>query len=206
AWEGVKSASRALRWKFTRSASSPSSLSQGGHSPRGRNSWPKGGGRPSWSAPTAIRPYTRGNQPRKSRSSHWRATCIERCPRGSDRGPLEKDPPSGGHLPSGLPGWERKIPKPGGSGKLRKPGIPCIADRVVQAALKLVLEPIFETDFEPVSYGFRPLRRAHDAIAEIRQYGTRGYRWVPDADIEAAFDNLSHSALTDRVRARVKEK
>src|ERR1019366_4199424 len=62
-----------------------------GHSPRGRNSWPKGGGRPSWSAPTAIRPYTRGNQPRKSRSSHWRATCIERGPRGSDRGPPEKD-------------------------------------------------------------------------------------------------------------------
>ncbi len=105
-----------------------------------------------------------------------------------------------------LPVRERKIPKPGGSGKLRKPGIPCIADRVVQAALKLVLEPIFETDFEPVSYGFRPLRRAHDAIAEIHQYGTRGYRWVPDADIEAAFDNLSHSALTDRVRARVKDK
>src|ERR1022692_5222035 len=58
-----------------------------------------------------------------------------------------------------LPVRERKIPTPGGSGKLRKPGIPCIADRVVQAALKLVLEPIFETDFEPVSYGFRPLRR-----------------------------------------------
>ena len=55
-----------------------------------------------------------------------------------------------------LPVRERKIPKPGGSGKLRKLGIPTIADRVVQAALKLVLEPIFEADFEPVSYGFRP--------------------------------------------------
>jgi RNA-directed DNA polymerase len=105
-----------------------------------------------------------------------------------------------------LPVRERKIPKPGGSGKLRKLGIPCIADRVVQAALKLVLEPIFEADFEPVSYGFRPMRRAHDAIAEIHQYGTQGYRWVLDADIEAAFDNLSHSALMDRVRARVKDK
>jgi len=73
---------------------------------------------------------------------------------------------------------ERKIPKPGGSGKLRKLGIPTVADRVVQAALKLVLEPIFEADFEPVSYGFRPMRRAHDAIAEIHYYGTRGYRWV----------------------------
>ena len=89
-----------------------------------------------------------------------------------------------------LPVRERKIPKPGGSGKLRKLGIPAVADKVVQAALKLVLEPIFEADFEPVSYGFRPVRRAHDAIAEIHQFGTHGYRWVLDADIEAAFDNL----------------
>ena len=105
-----------------------------------------------------------------------------------------------------LPVRERKIPKPGGSGKVRKLGIPGIADRVVQAALKLVLEPIFEADFEPVSYGFRPKRRPHDAIAEIHHFGTRGYRWVLDADIEAAFDNLSHSFAMDRVRMRVKDK
>ena len=105
-----------------------------------------------------------------------------------------------------VPVRERKIPKPGGSGKVRKLGIPTIADRVVQAALKLVLEPIFEAGFEPVSYGFRPNRRAHDAIAEIHHFGTRGYRWVLDADIEAAFDNLSHSFVMDRVRARVKDK
>jgi RNA-directed DNA polymerase len=105
-----------------------------------------------------------------------------------------------------LPVRERLIPKPGGSGKLRKLGIPCIADRVVQAALKLVLEPIFEAGFKPCSYGFRPVRRAQDAIAEIHFYGTRGYEWVLDADIEAAFDNLSHSAVMDRVRARVKDK
>jgi RNA-directed DNA polymerase len=105
-----------------------------------------------------------------------------------------------------LPVRERKIPKPGGSGKLRKLGIPAVADKVVQAALKLVLEPIFEADFEPVSYGFRPMRRAHDAIAEIHMFGTNGYRWVLDADIEAAFDNLSHCAVMERVRARVKDK
>jgi RNA-directed DNA polymerase len=105
-----------------------------------------------------------------------------------------------------LPVRERLIPKPGGSGKLRKLGIPAIADRVVQAALKLVLEPIFEADFEPCSYGFRPRRRAQDAIAEIHYFGTRGYRWVLDADIEAAFDNVSHSALLERVRAKVKDK
>ena len=105
-----------------------------------------------------------------------------------------------------LPVRERLIPKPGGSGKLRKLGIPRIADRVVQAALKLVLEPIFEADFKPCSYGFRPRRRAQDAIAEIHFYGTRSYRWVLDADIEAAFDNCSHPAVMDRVRARVKDK
>ncbi|MGH3504186.1 MAG: group II intron reverse transcriptase/maturase [Nocardioidaceae bacterium] len=105
-----------------------------------------------------------------------------------------------------LPVRERKIPKPGGSGKLRKLGIPTVADRVVQAALKLVLEPIFEAAFVPVSYGFRPMRRAQDAIAEIHRLGTQGYRWVLDADIEACFDNIDHTALMDRVRRRVKDK
>src|SRR5699024_4785973 len=65
-----------------------------------------------------------------------------------------------------LPVRERMIPKTGG--KLRRLGIPTVADRVVQASLKLVLEPIFEADFHPCSYGFRPKRRAHDAVAEVR--------------------------------------
>jgi RNA-directed DNA polymerase len=94
-----------------------------------------------------------------------------------------------------LPVRERKIPKPGGSGKVRSLGIPTVTDRVVQAALKLVLEPSFEADFEPVSYGFRPRRRAHDAIAEIHYYGTRGYQWVLDADIEACLDASSHCSF-----------
>ncbi|MER7541246.1 group II intron reverse transcriptase/maturase [Streptomyces sp. NPDC097704] len=105
-----------------------------------------------------------------------------------------------------LPVRERKIPKPGGSGKVRRLGIPVIADRVVQAALKLVLEPIFEADFKPVSYGFRPKRRAQDAIAEIHFYGTHGYRWVLDADIAACFDEIDHVALMNRVRMRIKDK
>ncbi len=105
-----------------------------------------------------------------------------------------------------MPVRERVIPKPGGSGKVRRLGIPTVADRVVQAALKLVLEPIFEADFLPVSYGFRPRRRAQDAIAEIQFYGTRGYEWVLDADIEACFDSIDHAALMGRVRSRIKDK
>jgi RNA-directed DNA polymerase len=99
---------------------------------------------------------------------------------------------SGSFMP--LPVRERKIPKPGGSGKVRRLGIPTVADRVVQAALKLVLEPIFEADFSPVSYGFRPRRRAQDAIAEIHLFGSRAYQWVLDADIEACFDSIDHTA------------
>jgi len=104
-----------------------------------------------------------------------------------------------------LPVRERMIPKPG-SGKLRRLGIPTAMDRLVQASLVLVLEPIFEADFKPVSYGFRPGRRAHDAIAEIHHFGTKGYHWVLDADIEACFDNIAHSALMERVRRRVGDK
>ena len=79
-------------------------------------------------------------------------------------------------------------------------------DRTVQAALKLVLEPIFEADFKPCSYGFRPRRRAHDAIAEIHQFASRSYEWVFEGDIEACFDSIDHTALLDRVRRRVKDK
>ena len=82
------------------------------------------------------------------------------------------------------------IPK--ASGKLRKLGIPTVADRVVQAALKSVLEPIFEADFKPCSYGFRPNRRAQDAIAEIQHMTTRGYEWILEADIAACLDVSSH--------------
>src|SRR5215212_8628384 len=101
-----------------------------------------------------------------------------------------------------LPMRERQIPKPGG--KLRRLGIATIRDRVVQAACKLVLEPIWEADFAPCSYGFRPGRRAQDAIEEIRYLAARSYEWVLEADITACFDEISHSALMGRVRRRVK--
>jgi RNA-directed DNA polymerase len=103
-----------------------------------------------------------------------------------------------------LPVRERMIPK--ANGKLRRLGIPTITDRVVQASLKLVLEPIFEADFHPCSYGFRPNRRAQDAIAEIHLLGTKGYEWVLEGDIKACFDMIDHTALLDRVRRRVGDK
>ncbi|MGH7511233.1 MAG: reverse transcriptase domain-containing protein [Gemmatimonadales bacterium] len=105
-----------------------------------------------------------------------------------------------------LPVRERMIPKPGGGGKLRRLGIPAAMDRLVQASLVLVLEPIFEADFKPVSYGFRPNRRPLDAIAEVQRFATQGYHWVFEADITACFDEISHSALLTRVRRRVADK
>jgi RNA-directed DNA polymerase len=104
-----------------------------------------------------------------------------------------------------LPVRERMIPKPGRTTR-RRLGIPTVRDRVVQGALKLVLEPILEADFSPSSYGFRPNRRADDAIAEIRHLAARSYEWVVEADIEACFDQIDHVALMDRLRRRIKDK
>ncbi|MFG3293452.1 group II intron reverse transcriptase/maturase [Streptomyces sp. NPDC048179] len=103
-----------------------------------------------------------------------------------------------------LPSRERLIPKTGG--KMRRLGIATIADRVVQASLKLVLEPIFEAEFLPCSYGFRPNRRAHDAVAEVRFFTSKKYEWIVEGDIKACFDEISHPALLGRVRARVGDK
>jgi RNA-directed DNA polymerase len=98
---------------------------------------------------------------------------------------------------------EKRIPK--ANGKLRSLGIPTTADRIVQASLKLVLEPIFEADFKPCSYGFRPRRRAQDAVAEINFFGSpaRNYEWMFEADIKACFDEIDHAALMGRVRDRI---
>ncbi|MDP4512141.1 group II intron reverse transcriptase/maturase [Nonomuraea turcica] len=103
-----------------------------------------------------------------------------------------------------LPVRRRAIPKPGG--KSRYLGIATIRDRVAQASLKLVLEPVFEVDFLPCSYGFRPNRRAHDAVAEVHHFASRSYEWVVEGDIKACFDEISHATLMDRVRERIGDK
>src|SRR6478672_1312159 len=94
------------------------------------------------------------------------------------------------------------IPKPNGEGE-RPLGIPTIRDRVVQTAAKLVLEPIFEADFEDNAYGYRPARGAVDAVKEVHRLVCRGYTDVVDADLSKYFDTIPHSDLLKSVARRI---
>ena len=96
------------------------------------------------------------------------------------------------------------IPKPGGKEK-RPLGIPTVRDRVVQAALLAVLEPIFERDFAAHSYGFRPNRGCKDALRRVDNLLKAGYRWVVDADLKSYFDTIPHSTLKQRVGEKVSD-
>jgi RNA-directed DNA polymerase len=98
------------------------------------------------------------------------------------------------------------IPKPGKPGKMRPLGIASVADRVVQQALKIVIEPIVEADFLPCSYGFRPKRSAHDALQAMRDAVRAGRTWVVDADIESFFDRLGHDLVLECLRDRVSDR
>lgn len=97
-----------------------------------------------------------------------------------------------------------EIPKPSGGTRLL--GIPTVRDRLNQQALLQVLTPIFDPEFSPFSYGFRPGRRGHDAVRQARKYVEEGYRWVVDMDLEKFFDRVNHDILMARVARKIKDK
>jgi group II intron reverse transcriptase/maturase len=97
-----------------------------------------------------------------------------------------------------------EIPKPGGGKRLL--GIPTAMDRLIQQALLQVLTPIFDPQFSEASYGFRPGKRAHDAVRKARQYVEEGYEWAVDLDIEKFFDRVNHDILMARVARKVTDK
>jgi group II intron reverse transcriptase/maturase len=95
------------------------------------------------------------------------------------------------------------IPKPGQPGKTRPLGIPTVKDRVVQMAVKLVIEPLFEADFLPCSFGFRPKKTPRMALSTIVQSVNQGYSFVVDVDLKSYFDTISHELLLKLVERRV---
>jgi group II intron reverse transcriptase/maturase len=113
---------------------------------------------------------------------------------------LATDLREGGWRP--LPARRVWIPKPG-SAEQRPLSIPAVRDRIVQAALKLVIEPVFEADFVPDSYGFRPKRGAHDALQVLIDEAWRGRRWVVETDIASCFEAIPHDRLMQAIEERI---
>lgn len=100
---------------------------------------------------------------------------------------------------------KQEIPKSGQKVKIRILSIPAIKDRIVQGAVKLILEPIFEADFQNGSYGYRPRKQAHEAISIVSKAILKGHTKVIDLDLKAYFDTIQHSILLDKVAARVQD-
>lgn len=126
---------------------------------------------------------------------------IEQAGRADFLAAIRKDLETGRYKP--MPNRRVDIPK--GNGKFRTLQIPCIRDRVVQGALKLILEAIFEADFCPNSYGFRPRRSPHRALAEVRRSVMRRMSTIIDVDLSRYFDTIRHSMLLDKIAKRVQD-
>ena len=100
----------------------------------------------------------------------------------------------------------RKVEIPKSGGGVRQLGIPSVLDRLIQQALHQVLSPIFGPTFSEYSYGFRPGRKAGQAVQQAQSYAEAGYRWVVDLDLEKFFDRVNHDILMSRIARNIKDK
>ena len=153
---------------------------------------------------------------RRTLEAAWRQVASNRGAAGVDRMSIERFRANEEYYLSELgrslqdgsyrPEAVRRVYIPKGKGKFRPLGIPTVKDRVVQAALKMVLEPIFEREFLATSFGFRPGRGCKDALRRVDALVKAGYTWVVDADLQGYFDSIPHSQLLERVKAKVSDR